>query len=424
MVLVSSVRAVAPAARRIGPLDLGVALLAAIVPAVRMFGTAPERDTLLDLSEPWRTAAIIVPAVTATAALVVRSRRPLAAAAVCVAVGVLWALVGYQGPAASLPAAVAVHAVALRSPQKTALVASLGAGIVLTGASLAAVAASDASSDTFVMPQGGPPAIVSLLMIGLATAIGLWQRSRRALEATFGERIERIEAAREHEARSRIAEDRLRIARDLHDVIAHHMAVISVQSAAAEHLVDTDAPRARESLQHVRRSARTVLDELSTVLDVLRAGGAPVRPAGDAERVGGLAGLEQLVDGFRSSGVAVTLEQSFDGAVADGVELVVYRVVQEALTNAFKHAPGAHVAIAIDGHGDDVVRVRVRNARPALAARPGGGSGVRAAGYGLVGMRERVARAGGAFAAHPDGEGGYLVEAVLPAGGRAAREGG
>lgn len=374
-------------------------MVAVAVPGGRALVAGFDPTALLTIPDAWGTAAFVVSLVGAAAALLARPRSPRTAAAVTTLIGAGWTLAGLPGPAAALPAALALYTVAVRAPLSTALVAAVSSSALLTGASLLVEGPEFIADD-------GPPVVVTSLFIALTTALGLLRRSRSALEASYAERLERAEQAQELEARRRVAEDRLRIARELHDVIAHHIAVISVQSAAADHLVGTDPGRAKESLGHVRRSAGTVLDELGTVLSVLRAGGAPTSPT-DPDGVRPLAGMAQLVDGFRSTGVDVDLTHAFDADLAEEAELVAYRVVQEALTNVYKHAPGAHATVRISG--DRALIVRVHNtAGPAIRTGPGG------TGQGLTGMQERVARTGGSLLARPTDDGGFLVEATIP----------
>lgn len=350
------------------------------------------------------TQAVVVLAAGLTlagVALLVRRRAPWGAIVITTVVGCCWVLAGYPEPGSVLPAAVAVYSLARRTRTVPGVVATLVSAAAFTGTQLAV------NEQT----AGQPPVVVPALMLALSAALGLWQRSRHALAATHAQQLRRLEEAQEEQARRRVAEDRLRIARELHDVIAHNMAVISVQAAAAEKLLDTDRERARSCLRQVHGSGRAVLDELGTVLRVLRAGGVQV-PDGSSPAALPLAGLGGLVDGFEGTGIAVELRRHDLPFLEEEIELVAYRVVQESLTNALRHAPGSQVLVTVrpaaDGQTPSVVLV-VENG-PATGPPQKSESG----GHGLAGMRERVVRVGGDVRAGPRPDGGFRVEATIP----------
>ncbi len=217
--------------------------------------------------------------------------------------------------------------------------------------------------------------------------------SRRAFEATL----------LEHTARG----ERARIARELHDVVAHHISMISVQAETARLAVPGMPDEGARRLLAIGDTARTALTEMRRLLGVLRedAGAGPARRPQP-----GLRQLLDLIDETRASGAAgVRLIVRGDVAALDpGLELAAYRIVQEALTNARRHAPGAAVDVEFD-YAADALRVTVRDNGPG----PGGGT----AGHGLLGMRERAAAAGGDVRTGPGPVGGFLVEATLPLGG-------
>ncbi|MGN8244923.1 sensor histidine kinase [Cellulomonas soli] len=251
-----------------------------------------------------------------------------------------------------------------------------------------------------------------VLWLWLATAAGVAVEGRRATMVALTERALRAEETREETARRRVAEDRVRIARELHDVIAHHVAVISVQSGVAEHLLERDPAGARAALHHVRGSARSVLGELQSVLGVLRQDetALPTAPAP------GLSDLDDLVATARSLGTPVDVETPTAlPALSLAAGSAAYRLVQEALTNVQKHATGAATTVRITP-ADDRVTVTVTNAAP--AGRPRGTSDTAAeplgSGLGLVGMRERVLAAGGTLDVGPTPDGGFRVAADLP----------
>jgi signal transduction histidine kinase len=242
--------------------------------------------------------------------------------------------------------------------------------------------------------------------IGMATAVGDATRTRRAYVAAVEERARRAEQNRDEEARRRVAEERVRIARELHDVVAHNIAVINVHAGLAEHSVRTRPEQAEASLAHVRQAARTVLDELATILTVLRQTGDPPAPT---EPVRGLSQLGELLDSMAAVGLRVEHRQ---GGVARPLPPVVdwaaYRITQEGLTNAHKHGGTGTAELRID-YRADAVGIDITN--PVAAGPKGPGS----TGHGLTGMRERAIAIGGTLTAGPAGAGRFRIHAVLPA---------
>ncbi|HKE75102.1 MAG TPA: sensor histidine kinase [Acidimicrobiales bacterium] len=206
-------------------------------------------------------------------------------------------------------------------------------------------------------------------------------------------------------------EERARIARELHDVVAHHISMIAVQADAARLLVPGLAPDGQQRLVEIGDTARAALTEMRRLLGVLREGGGAAAPARSPQP--GLHQLAALVDEARAvSGASIRLIVRGPVAPLDpGVELTAYRIVQEALTNARRHAPGAAVDIELDYRPDALVlRVRDNGLGSGIGAAPG----ARAAGHGLEGMRERTAMLGGRIATGLQPDGGFAVSAVLP----------
>ncbi len=244
-------------------------------------------------------------------------------------------------------------------------------------------------------------------------------RSRR------NSRAELVQQARRLEGERALLEERQRIARELHDIVAHHMSVIAIQAEAAPRKVTDPPPELAESFADIRASALTGLNELRRLLGVLRSGGADTAPPP------GLAELAGLLDSTRNGGVSVT--SSVTGvprALPQGLDLSAYRIVQEALSNAMQHAPGSAVRVELVYTGSSLV-IRVCNdvcpasaSAAAKRSRPGGtppsGNGAGPAengtGHGIIGMRERAAMLGGQLDAAPTADGGFLVTAVLPEG--------
>lgn len=273
----------------------------------------------------------------------------------------------------------------------------------------------------------GPGNVALAALGGLAIAAGDASRSRRAYAAEVEERARRAEQDREQEARRRVTEERLRIARDLHDVVGHQLALVNMQASVADHVLTDSPERAREALAHVRQSGRTALAGLRDTVRLLRQVGEPDM---SVEPAAGLAQLEDLIGSFRRSGMRI--EYSVGGAACPlhpAADLVAYRVVQESLTNASKHASGDTVSVGVD-YSPAAVRIIVENDGK-------GGPGARkpavdGGGHGILGMRERVSMIGGSLEAGPSLGGAFRVRAMLPlraggwaslpAGGRALPE--
>ncbi len=228
-----------------------------------------------------------------------------------------------------------------------------------------------------------------------------WTAARRQAQLEF--QAEELRRSQEQNTRGAIAAERMRIARDLHDVVAHHVSVMGIQAGAARRVLDSDPAMARDSLQTVEQTARTAINELRGLLGVLRADADP-----ELRTAPCLSDLPELFDSARAAGLEVS--HGVYGSpreVPSAVALSAYRVVQEALTNVVKHA-GAH-------HVD--VRMRFLDSALELEiADDGHGSVAAGSGFGLVGMRERLAVHGGSLEAGPRRDAGYLVRASLPTG--------
>ncbi|MFE4051832.1 sensor histidine kinase [Streptomyces sp. YIM B13518] len=247
----------------------------------------------------------------------------------------------------------------------------------------------------------------------VAVVLGTALRGRREARAELGRQTT---LTAEERARRTLLEERSRIARELHDVVAHHMSVISIQAQVAPHLVRDPSDELKENLAGIRQNAVEALTELRRVLDVLRSEHpAPGERADvpDTSRHAPqptLDRLDSLVENTRAAGLTVTTELTGERRpLPPGVELSAYRIVQEALSNVLRHAPGAtaHVVLAYDPRG---LRVEVVDTGPTREAPPSAG-----AGHGLLGMRERAVMLGGRLTAGPWSGRGYKVDAYLPA---------
>jgi signal transduction histidine kinase len=246
-----------------------------------------------------------------------------------------------------------------------------------------------------------PESLGIVAWTGMAVAIGDALRSRRAYVAAIEERALRAEQNRDEEARRRVVEERLRIARELHDVVAHHIAMINVQAGVAAHVLRDHPDQAEEALAHIRKAARTVLDETSTLLGVLR---RPDEPD-ENEPTRGLARLSGLLDSLGGAGLRVEHRQEGDAReLPSAIDLAAYRIVQESLTNAHKHGTEAAARLRL-GYTPDGLDIAVSNSAPEK---------VDGSGHGLIGMRERATAVGGTLRTEHAG-GRFVVEAFLPA---------
>ena len=245
--------------------------------------------------------------------------------------------------------------------------------------------------------------VVSLLGLAVAWLAGENLRTRQSRMAAWRERAVRLEADREERARQAVAEERLRIARELHDVVAHSMSVIAVQAGVAHHVIDSRPELARQALSTVETNTRAALVEMRRLLGVLR---SPGEPSASLVPAPGLADVPVLMDQFFEAGLRVEMEVSGEPAgVPDGVDLSAYRIVQEGLTNVLRHGgPAARLDIFYD---TGLVRVTIEDDGP-------GGEPAAEPGHGLIGMRERVAVFGGTFTAGPRPGGGFDLRATLP----------
>lgn len=235
------------------------------------------------------------------------------------------------------------------------------------------------------------------------TGRAMRRREQDRLRAEADARNERSAAAAALAAA--VADERARIARELHDVVAHGMGMMVVQAAAAEQVLETDPGSAREPLSAVRETGQQALAEMRRLLGLLRDGGI----AEGLEPQPGLRQLPDLIERLRQAGMDVTFTVSGEHAhVPPGQQLCAYRIIQEALTNSLKHAGGATVEVELDYH-ENALAIRVRNSAGVLTAEASNG-----AGHGLVGMRERVRVYDGRLQAAVQPDGSFLVDAVLP----------
>ncbi|GAA1176399.1 histidine kinase [Streptomyces hebeiensis] len=344
-------------------------------------------------------------------ALAFRRRAPLAVLVGTGGITLLDLLTGSPPTTTSFSVVIALYTVAAHTDRPTTWRVGLATMTVLTAVAM------------WVSP--GPwyaqENLVIFAWTGMAGAAGDAVRSRRAFIDAIRERAERAERTREEEARRRVAEERMRIARDLHDVVAHHIALVNVQAGVASHVMDKRPDQAKEALAHVREASRSALDELRVTVGLLRQSGdsdAPTEPAP------GLAQLDALLDTFRNAGLPVTYVTTGltgplglpAGRLPAAVDLAAYRIVQEALTNVRKHAgPSAKAEVSVVRVGPDVeITVLDDGSNGAPGETAGMTPHLASGGHGLVGMRERVTALGGTLSAGPRYGGGFRTQAILP----------
>ncbi|MEC5185147.1 signal transduction histidine kinase [Cryobacterium sp. MP_3.1] len=333
-------------------------------------------------------AALLV--VASAGSVLLRWRAPLAGASVAVVACVLGLIV--DGPLVTclIATLIGVFAVARRLPRRTSLLFSAGTVVVLAAATLAFLAS----------PWNDARALLQLAaFVGFATAAGDANRSHAAYIRGITERARRAEETKEAEALRRVAEERLRIARDLHDLLAHQIAVINLHASVASQALPDRPDDAETSLATIREAARTVLGEIGSLLTVLRATDAGGTGPSTAP-VARLADLESLLIDFERSGLRVDHRVAGTPKPLPGaVDMVAYRAVQEALTNAHKHGADHSALLHLD-YQPAGVEITVTNT---VAATPRPGSAAvdtaAAAGHGLLGARERVGSVGGRLTA-------------------------
>ncbi|MFF5261603.1 sensor histidine kinase [Actinomadura viridis] len=287
-------------------------------------------------------------------------------------------------------AAFSLYPVALSQPRRswvpTALIGALSGTVLLLGL----VAGPRGQG---VDAYGN--ALLGLALMGVSWTIGRAVRERRAIAA---------QAVRQLAGRA-VTEERLRIAREMHDVVAHSMSLIAVKAGVAVHVAEARPQEALDALRVIEDTSRSALTEMRHLLGVLRTGADPADAA--LAPVPGLTGLPRLVDAAGMAGVRVDLRISV-GELPEGIALAVHRIVQEALTNIVKHAAPARGLVVVEQDAREV-RVEVTDDGPGVRVLPGAASG-----HGLIGMRERVMMYGGDLTAGPRPEGGFAVSARLP----------
>jgi signal transduction histidine kinase len=381
--------------------DSGLALVAAVVSTLLFAELLDDAQPAL----PRGTLALgYVLVLLHTLPLAARRRFPGAVLALSVGSGLAVAAIGLPAVVLGVAILVAVYSVAAYGDRWV---------------SLAGLAAAELGSAAVQLTPGrfqAPTVVSNALVVAAAWLLGHFVGVRRAyttrLEdrtAELEERTAQLDQAREELARRAVTEERLRLARELHDVVAHAMSVIAVQSGVGAHVADTQPEEAAKALAAIEATSRAALTELRRLLGVLRQNS---EPRGDLAPVPGLVDLDSLLAELAKAGLAVRLRvEGTPSQLPAGVDLSAYRIVQEALTNVVKHAGPAHAQVTIRYRDHEVAVEVIDDGRGVAAVAADGRRGT---GHGLIGMAERVAVFGGDLEVGPRSGGGFRVAARLP----------
>jgi signal transduction histidine kinase len=383
-----------PPAHRI-PVWLGDVIVAVLVIMPEVITVRGGRED----QGPFSPAALAL-VIAAAGVLPLRRRWPFPVLAATIALFLAAAAIGELSPATPLPVAIAVFGMVIRVPRRVSVIATSVTILILGIVTLLS------ESNGILDPRVFQP----IAVVGLAAALADAMKSRRAYIMAITDRALRAEQTRESEARQRVAEERLRIARDLHDVVAHQIAVINLHAGVASAAVGSRPEDAERSLATIRAAARTVLGEIGDLLAVLRASSdnaeeASLAPLSNLDRLG------ELLREFRRTGLDVTHR-----AVGTPAELpaatgiVAYRVIQEALTNAHKHG-SEHRAHLLIEYAPETIIITVTNP---INNSPGPSEAAPLPGHGLIGIAERVESVRGTFHTTRAGVSPFRLQAHLP----------
>jgi signal transduction histidine kinase len=389
--------------------DTAIAVLIALLDLTALSGGFAQRSPL----PFWLVGALLV------VPLVVRRRRPMLVAYVILAGGVLQLLTHGSAPEghslvvrpADLALGISLYTLVAYRGRRTALpyAAAMAAG-TLAWALWRVVYWQHLDSDAVL--AAATLSVGAVLIFVLSWVLGEFVGARRAYDDEVRERLKLVETERDQHTRIAVAAERTRIARELHDVVAHAVSVIVVQADGAAYAIGADPQLARAAVDTISATGREALVELRRLLDVLR---RDDEPAGDRVPQPSIGALPELVEKVTEVGLPVelTLRGELDGLPA-AVGLGLYRIVQEALTNTLKHAgPGARAMVRVQRVGG-LVEVEVWDNGPVIAGATGTGLGAVSGGNGLIGMRERASVLGGTLDAGPLPGGGWRVRATFP----------
>lgn len=377
--------------RRLDPrlVDGLLALLIAIVSLPAIFPTVEgsRRD-----ADGWSLALILL----MTLPIAYRRIAPDVVMLTTGAATVTYYALGYPDTLAALGTLIALYSIAAHGNRKIAVQALIGTVI---GLSISVLVTELGELTLQIL-------ISNYIIYGTAWVIGDNMRTRRAYTQELEARANQLERERETQSREAVIEERRRIAREMHDVVAHTVSVMVVQAGAARRIIESKPEQARDALTSIETTGRQALTEMRRLTGVLRREEESYKTPQP-----GLGYLEKLIDQTREAGlpVEVTIEgQPYE--LPQGADLSAFRIVQEALTNSLKHAGPSHASVCIK-YSPNKLELRVTDDGRGAAERLSNGS---VAGHGLVGMRERVAMFGGDLKSGPLPGGGYEVQATLP----------
>ncbi|MFC4508390.1 MULTISPECIES: sensor histidine kinase [Streptomyces] len=356
-----------------------------------------------DLDVPWWPGVLL--AGVSCAALNLRRTHPRRTVLLTLACATAASALGYLLTVLLLaPLMVALYTLAAATDRRTANTFAFTSVALLIGTGLAA----GPPSEPLVLKLLGPTA-----WLLLPTSLGTLSRLRAAYLDAVQDRIEHAERTREEETRRRVAEERMRIARDLHDVVAHHLVLANLQAGAVARQLPGRPEDAARLVNELTGTTACALRELKATVGLLREQGDTEETAAFDRPTPGLAQLPDLAASFKGAGLEVSVRTEGEAKpLTAGADLTAYRIVQEALTNVTKHAAADSAEVRLV-YGRDRLAVTVTNEsgapRPARTASPGGDSG-----YGLIGMRERARSAGGHVWTGHRPQGGFVVVTELP----------
>ena len=354
-----------------------------------------------------RVAAVPI-AIGLCVVVALRRRAPEKMLLLTVLMGVAQLLLGVRPGAADFAMLVIIYTVAMAGRRWASRLA-LGCGLGAAG--LSQMRWPEESADSWV--QSVFVAVVLTVPFVLAWVLGDSMRTRRAYFDHLEERAARLESEREAQSKVAVAAERARIARELHDVVAHNVSVMVVQADGAAYVMDAAPDQARQALETISSTGRQALAEMRRLLGVLRADdtreGGEYVPQPDVEQI------EELVDKVRQTGLTVDFKvEGTPRPLPSGVELTAYRIVQEALTNTRKHGgPDAGASVRLV-YFDDGLGLLVEDDGRGVAHELYEDGGADGAGHGMIGMRERVGMVGGTLDAGPRPGGGFRISALLP----------
>ncbi|GHB00519.1 MULTISPECIES: sensor histidine kinase [Streptomyces] len=357
---------------------------------------------------PQRVAAVPV-AVALCAVVALRRRAPEKMLLLTILTGVVQLLIGVEPGAANFAMLVITYTVAMAGERWAS---RLALGCSLCAATLAQLRwPEETSSGSWT--QSVFVVVVLTVPFVLAWVLGDSMRTRRAYLSQLEERAARLEREREAQSKVAVAAERARIARELHDVVAHNVSVMVVQADGAAYVLDASPDQARQALETISSTGRQALAEMRRLLGVLRTG--DTRETGEYVPQPDVEQIEDLVDQVRQTGLAVDFKiEGTPRPLPTGVELTAYRIVQEALTNTRKHGgPDAGASVRLV-YFDDGLGLLVEDDGRGAAHELYEDGGADGAGHGMIGMRERVGMVGGTLDAGPRPGGGFRISALLP----------